>query len=104
MLNVVRTVLVGVIAVLSSGTTNNDVISQSKVIKPDRDGNCPVDYPIKGNFTTHSGERCIYHLPGQRFYHKTKAERCYATTTLMRFKTAAAANPKFEISICLPAE
>ena len=78
MLNVVRIVLVGLIAVLSIGTTNNNVISQSKGIKPHTDGNCPADFPIKGNFTTHSGERCIYHLPGQRFYHKTKAERCYA--------------------------
>jgi hypothetical protein len=25
---------------------------------------CLVVQPIKGNFTTHSGERCIYHTPG----------------------------------------
>src|SRR3989442_9627929 len=25
---------------------------------------CPVTHPIKGNFTTYSGERCIYRLPG----------------------------------------
>ena len=40
---------------------------------------CPLSHPIKGNFTTHSGERCIYHVSGGGFYDKTKPERCYAT-------------------------
>jgi hypothetical protein len=40
---------------------------------------CPLSHPIKGNFTTYSGEPCIYHVPGGRFYTKTKPERCYAT-------------------------
>jgi hypothetical protein len=40
---------------------------------------CPVSHPIKGNFTTYSGEACIYHMVGGRFYGKTKPERCYAT-------------------------
>jgi hypothetical protein len=40
---------------------------------------CPMSHPIKGNFTTYSGERCIYHSPGSQFYDKTKAEMCYAT-------------------------
>src|SRR2546426_3185117 len=40
---------------------------------------CPTTQPIKGNFTTYSGERCIYHVPGGQFYGKTKPERCYAT-------------------------
>jgi len=40
---------------------------------------CPTAQPIKGNFTTYSGERCIYHMPGGQFYSKTKPERCYAT-------------------------
>lgn len=40
---------------------------------------CPATHPIKGNFTTYSGERCIYHVPGGQFYGKTKPERCYAT-------------------------
>ena len=40
---------------------------------------CPVTHPIKGNFTTYSGERCIYHVPGGQFYTRTKPERCYAT-------------------------
>jgi micrococcal nuclease len=40
---------------------------------------CPVTHPIKGNFTTYSGERCIHHVMGGSFYLKTKPERCYAT-------------------------
>jgi hypothetical protein len=36
-------------------------------------------HPIKGNFTTYSGERCIYHAPGGAFYGKTKPERCYTS-------------------------
>ena len=46
---------------------------------PETPWTCPVSHPIKGNFTTHSGEPCIYHLPGGRFYADTKPERCYAT-------------------------
>ena len=40
---------------------------------------CPLTHPIKGNFTTYSGERCIYHVPGGQFYSRTKPERCYVT-------------------------
>jgi len=40
---------------------------------------CPVTQPIKGDFTTYSGERCIYHPPAGEFYGRTKPERCYAT-------------------------
>ena len=39
---------------------------------------CPLSHPIKGNFTPSSGERCIYHVPGARYYGRTKPERCYA--------------------------
>jgi hypothetical protein len=42
---------------------------------------CPAPQQIKGNFTSSSGERCIYHMPGGQFYGKTKPERCYATET-----------------------
>lgn len=48
-------------------------------VEPSSKNNCPASHPIKGNFTTYSGERCIYHVPGQRFYLKTNPERCYAT-------------------------
>ena len=39
---------------------------------------CPSSHPIKGNFTTSTGERCIFHSPGAEFYSRTKPEMCYA--------------------------
>src|SRR5262249_11775946 len=48
-------------------------------IQPKDAWTCPTDHPIKGNFTTYSGERCIYHPPSGAFYSKTKPERCYAS-------------------------
>lgn len=48
-------------------------------VSPVDEWTCPTSHPIKGNFTTYSGERCIYHVPGGAFYGKTKPERCYAT-------------------------
>ena len=39
------------------------------------DGKCPDGYPIKANDNSH-----IFHVPGGRFYDRTVAERCYATT------------------------
>jgi hypothetical protein len=40
---------------------------------------CPSTHPIKGNFTTYNGERCIFDVPGGQFYDKTKPEMCYAS-------------------------
>ena len=37
------------------------------------DGACPEGYPIKAN--DNSG---IFHVPGGRFYERTRPERCYA--------------------------
>ena len=48
-------------------------------VRPQDAWTCPATHPVKGNFTTSSGERCIYHVPGGEFYTKTKPERCYAT-------------------------
>jgi hypothetical protein len=48
-------------------------------VPPQDASTCPTTHPIKGNFTTYSGERCIYHVPGGEFYVKTNPERCYAT-------------------------
>jgi hypothetical protein len=38
------------------------------------------DRGVSGNFTTHSGERSVYHVPGGQFYDKTKPEPRHATT------------------------
>jgi len=48
-------------------------------VPPQSAWECPLTHPIKGNFTTYSGERCIYHVPGGYFYGKTKPEQCYVT-------------------------
>ena len=48
-------------------------------VPPKSSWTCPVTQPIKGNFTTYTGERCVYHPPTGEFYRKTKPERCYAT-------------------------
>jgi hypothetical protein len=36
----------------------------------------PATHPIKGNFTTYSGERCIYHVPGTAS-HEPRQTRYY---------------------------
>jgi hypothetical protein len=43
-------------------------------LPPTADGSCPGSHLIKAN--DNSG---IFHVPGGRFYNRTKAERCYAT-------------------------
>jgi hypothetical protein len=39
---------------------------------PNPDGSCPDGFPVKAN--DKSG---IFHVPGGRFYERTKPERCY---------------------------
>lgn len=39
------------------------------------DGSCPISHPIKAN-----DKSSIFHVPGGRFYDRTKPERCYADT------------------------
>jgi hypothetical protein len=43
-------------------------------VSPDADGSAPASHPIKAK--ENSG---IFHVPGGRFYDRTKADRCYAT-------------------------
>lgn len=57
-----------------------EVVQSGRPGVPPKDARtCPVSQPIKGTFTTYSGERCIYHPPTGEFYGSTKPERCYAT-------------------------
>jgi len=42
-------------------------------VAPEGDGSCPTTHPIKANANS-----AIYHVPGGRFYARTRAERCYA--------------------------
>lgn len=65
------------LAILALGVS--DSTAQPRPGVPPQDAwTCPATHPIKGNFTTYSGERCIYHVPGGQFYSRTKPERCYA--------------------------
>ena len=43
-------------------------------VAPDPDGSAPASHPVKAKDS--SG---IFHVPGGRFYDRTKADRCYAT-------------------------
>ena len=63
----------------SSSTPPRQVAQNRPGVPPQDAWTCPLTYPIKGNFTTYSGERCIYHMNGGEFFSKTKPERCYAT-------------------------
>jgi hypothetical protein len=45
-------------------------------VPPGADGSAPASHPIKAKET--SG---IYHVPGGRFYDRTKPDRCYATAS-----------------------
>jgi hypothetical protein len=65
---------------LDSPLNAHEASSQGRLSAPRQDAwTCPPSHPIKGNFTTYSGETCIYHMPSGCFYPKTKPERCYAT-------------------------
>lgn len=67
---------------LALASTNSQAQSRSdgqRGVRPKDAWTCPASQPIKGNFTTYSRERCIYHVRGGQFYRKTKPERCYAT-------------------------
>ncbi len=66
--------LVGPLLITSAATA-----AERPAVPPKDAWTCPTTHPIKGNFTTYSGEPCIYHVPGGAFYGRTKPERCYAT-------------------------
>jgi small subunit ribosomal protein S6 len=43
-------------------------------VRPDADGVCPADNPVKGNLSS-----MYYHVPGTRFYDRTVPEYCFDT-------------------------
>lgn len=43
-------------------------------VRPDADGVCPADRPVKGNLSS-----MYYHTPGSRFYDRTFPEYCFDT-------------------------
>jgi hypothetical protein len=70
--------LILAVLVLAASTAVAQTSPRSGV-RPQDAWTCPLTHPIKGNFTTYSGERCIYHMKGGQYYGKTKPEQCYAT-------------------------
>jgi|TARA_R110002110_G_scaffold285968_1_gene500330 hypothetical protein len=60
-------------ALVDSPDTRSDTGIRSWLL-PNADGSCPDSHLIKAN--DNSG---IFHVPGGRFYDRTKAERCYAS-------------------------
>jgi len=48
-------------------------------VPPESAWTCPVSQPIKGNLSTYSSGRCIFHVPDSELYGATKPERCYAS-------------------------
>jgi hypothetical protein len=69
------------VLVLAGSTAAAQTPTARPGVPPQDAWTCPLTHSIKGNFTTYSGERCIYHLPGGEFYSSTKPERCYASET-----------------------
>ena len=63
----------------TSATLPRHITQGRPGVRPQDAWTCPLTHPIKGNFTTYSGERCIYHRNGGEFFNKTKPERCYAS-------------------------
>jgi len=66
------------------GQADRQSSGERRGVPPESTWTCRASQPIKGNFTTYSGERCIYHMSGGQFYSKTKPERCYATESEAR--------------------
>ena len=57
-----RGAVVGGVVVLMLILAANVVLPQPRPgVEPQDVWTCPLSYPIKDNFTTYSGERCIYH-------------------------------------------
>lgn len=79
-LGLMLTILVFAVALrLAEAPAQVRIKQQIKSAAPISGWQCPATYPIKGNFTTYSGEPCIYHAPGGQFYDRTKPEMCYAS-------------------------
>jgi hypothetical protein len=67
-------------ALLLAGSTAAAQTPAARPGVPPQDAwTCPLAHPIKGNFTTYSRERRIFHVKGGQYYGKTKPEGCYAT-------------------------
>lgn len=49
-------------------------------VPPKDEWTCPASHPIRGNFSPHTRERCIYYVPDAQIIDAyAKVGRCYAT-------------------------
>ena len=60
-------------ALLLMGSTAAAQTPATRPGVPPQGMSCPVSHPIKGNFTTYSGERCIHHMAERVFLRQDKA-------------------------------
>jgi hypothetical protein len=56
------------------GSESTPATETANWVPPSPDGSAPASHPVKAKAS--SG---IFHVPGGRFYDRTKADRCYAT-------------------------
>ncbi len=69
-----------VIGVAVAGSGSDSSSASSVAVAPDGQGRCPSSHPVKANERLRGGQVTrIAHVPGQRFYDRTRAERCYRT-------------------------
>jgi len=61
-------------AVAEAAAESDEKPVPAGAVRPDADGVCPADNPIKGNLSS-----MYYHAPGTRFYDRTAPEYCFDT-------------------------
>lgn len=70
----VAEVEVEAVAEIEAAAESDEKPVPTGAVRPDADGVCPADNPIKGNLSS-----MYYHAPGTRFYDRTIPEYCFDT-------------------------
>jgi small subunit ribosomal protein S6 len=64
----------GLVTPAATEAEGEETSAPAGAVRPDADGVCPSDNPIKGNLSS-----MYYHAPGSRFYDRTIPEYCFDT-------------------------
>ncbi len=64
----------GLVTPAAAETASDEKPVPAGAVRPDADGVCPAENPIKGNLSS-----MYYHAPGTRFYDRTVPEYCFDT-------------------------
>ena len=64
----------GLVTPVAAEAASEERTVPTGAVRPDADGVCPADNPIKGNLSS-----MYYHAPGTRFYDRTIPEYCFDT-------------------------